>query len=350
MTNNKASVVIVGAGFAGVSCYQELTKRLGVSDVKVIDVRESFEYTPSLHLALVNDKKDNQIKISNSKLFGDNFVKDEVVNVQEGLVKTKNNGDFLADYIVVASGARTNFFGNKSFEEHTLPCKCLNDVNEIRNRLKNAKSVTVIGGGYTGVEIASVLASRTDKKIRIVHSRERLLHTLSPKVSKLCEDYLKKRGVEFYMNSRAKHCVGNCLTLENGQTIESDMSIYTAGIAANTELVAEKVEMDGFKVKGNAKIFMCGDSAVGTSLPTAHNAMIEGRKVAGLVAAELNGKKNVVSEDDWRTLVVALGPMDGVVTFGETGGISVPVFSGLMKWVVERRVMFEFNHGLKLPL
>lgn len=341
----KTKVVIVGGGFAGLRCYWELVRE-SKAEVMLVDRNGMFEYLPSLHLALVNSKKDKAISIPYSKVCGKHFIQEEVVEIKDNKVRLKDGRSLEADYVVVATGSRTNFFGNKNFEKYAMPVKTVADVKTIRQKLRKGAKVTVIGGGYTGVELASVLAEG-GYDVGIVHSRERLLNTLSEGVSRVCEGFLKQHGARIYLNDRANDVTAGKVKLKSGEEIDSDVTIISSGILVNNEILGGNVKIDDhLEVEGQSGVFVCGDVCEGTTLPTAHNAMVEGGYVGRVIKNKLNGTnlEGFSQDKDWRILAVALGEWHGLITFGQRG-VRAPWITGLGKLMVEKAVLVQLRFG-----
>lgn len=347
------SIVIVGGGFAGLTCYYQL-KKAGYQSVVVIDERSAFEYTPALHDVITAPTRDQHISLEYKKLLGDDYICDSVTGINQENILTASKNNYPFDYLVIATGSETNYFGNQSFHKHGYAFKSVADVKLVRRQLKQAQSVTVIGGGYTGVEIASVLATETDKTIQLVHSRDRILDKLAPTVSRYCSQYLAKYNVNLILNDRAKSITSNSVILESGTVVASDLTILSSGIKPRIDWLDQHAAKpsDYLTIEGSKNIYICGDAAVSGTLPTAHNAMIEGRFVAQQLIARLNQtplpeKKH---HRDWRILAIALGRRDGLITYGDSGMLPLPWLTGVSKWIIEQRVLFEFKTGIPLPI
>lgn len=351
MSTNKYQVIIVGGGFAGFSCYVAL-KKAGVKKILIIDERSSFEYTPALHDVITAPNRDTAITLDFKHTLKDNFIQSKVTQISKNQVSTDKT-TYTADFIVLSSGSETNYFGNESFKKYGLAFKSLDDIKKIREKLPQATSVAVIGGGYTGVEIASVFATETDKKIHLIHSRDRVLDMLSTDVSIYCQNYLERNGVTLHLEDRGVEFTPTEVVLKSGTKVPADIIILSSGIQPRLEcLKTQEVELSPqLCVVKDDSIFMCGDVAKTHLLPTAHNAMIEGRYVADQILVDMGIKKSVppLPNKGANLLAIALGRKDGVLTYGQKM-MPFPFFTGLAKWVIEKRVLFEFKYHIQLPL
>lgn len=346
---SKTNIVIVGSGFAGIACYQQL-KGLKNTRVALVSDSDTFEYSPSIHEAIVEKTRDPQICLSVKEIVGENFIQAKATSIKDKQLILENGLAVDFDYLVIASGSRANFFGNDSYANHTFPLKKLKHAQKIRKALSKAKTITVIGGGYTGVEAASILVENTNKQVNIVHSRDLLLHVMDPAVGKLAMGWFHQKGANLIMGSRTKKVTKSDVELENGEKIKSDLVIYTAGVCPNCEFLGQEYQVKPtLQVKGRSDIYACGDIVTDQYLPTAHNAIISGRFVASQIKRKINksGPQQKFKRD-WRILAVALGSKDGILTFGSKG-IFIPAIIGFMKRIIEKSVIITFRYNLPTP-
>ena len=155
----------------------------------------------------------------------------KAVIAERNLIET-SIGELSYDYLVIASGTITNFFGNKTIEEKALPMKTIQEALELRNTLlsnfekatistdpeeKQAlMNVVIVGGGATGVEVSGVLAEmkrfvmpkdypdlkQSDMNIYLIEGSPRLLGVMSTEASENAEKFLKEMGVNIILNKR----------------------------------------------------------------------------------------------------------------------------------------------------
>jgi NADH dehydrogenase FAD-containing subunit len=135
------------------------------------------------------------------------------------------------DYAVIATGSRTNFFDNPVREKNAFAIRYADDISGINKKLSDAstKTITIVGGGYTGVEIASTIAlrKRPDQHVRIVHGKERLFDRLGMYISTTTIERLHKHNVEVILNARVADIHTDSITLQSGEKIPSDMTIVS---------------------------------------------------------------------------------------------------------------------------
>ncbi|WP_203258253.1 NAD(P)/FAD-dependent oxidoreductase [Hyunsoonleella ulvae] len=301
-------VVIIGGGFAGVA----LAKKLSKQEVQVVllDKHNYHTFQPLLYQVSTGGLEPDSIAYPIRKILKDfpNFffrlAAVEEINTKDNKVKT-NIGDLKFDYLVVASGSKTNFFGNSEIEKHSMAMKTIpqslnlrslilenfedalltSDLNE-RNALMN---FVIVGGGPTGVELAGALAEIKKgilpkdypdldtrlAQIHIIQAGDCILKGMSAKASQKAEDFLEKLGVNIWKNVRVTGYDGKTVSTDTDLTFETATVVWAAGVKGATikGLDAEDYVTRGNRitvneynqVQGFNHIFAIGDIACMTS-------------------------------------------------------------------------------------
>ncbi len=343
-------IVIIGAGFAGLSALLELQHARIDAKITLVDEHPYFEYVPALHLCLTDPYMERRVRFSLRNYYHDVFLQARVERITEKQVVT-DKGPLPYDYLVIATGSVSNTFGNESLAKNAYPAKTFEDVERLRPALEKAKRVAIIGGGYTGVELASVLAEDTTKRIDIIDADPHVLHGVNNKAQQVAKKHLQKDHVHFHLGKLCKECTDTCVVLADGSRIDADVRILCAGIRPHNDFVPEKLREadDTLRSKADKRVYFCGDVAKGFALATGHNAMLEGRLVGKNIARSIKKLPLLHFHAPKTTLLgVALGHHWGVVPIGNRNISSHLV--GLLKWLVEVRCMFEFRHRVLLPL
>lgn len=297
-------VVIIGGGFAGVA----LAKKLSKQEVQVVllDKHNYHTFQPLLYQVSTGGLEPDSIAYPIRKILKDfpNFYF-RLANVNE--IDTKDRkvltdiGNLKFDYLVVASGSHTNYFGNTEIEKYSMAMKTIpqslnlrslilenfeealltSDLNQ-RNALMN---FVIVGGGPTGVELAGALAEIKKgilpkdypdldtrlAQINIVQSSDCILKGMSDQASIKAEDFLEKLGVNIWKNVRVTNYDGKTVTTNTDLTFESATVVWAAGVKGATikGLDAEEFVTRGNRllvndfnqVKGYKNIFAIGDIA-----------------------------------------------------------------------------------------
>jgi NADH:ubiquinone reductase (H+-translocating) len=296
-------VVIIGAGFGGL----ELAKRIAKYDLQVvlIDRNNFHQFQPLYYQVATAGLEPSSIAFPLRKMFQSKkniFIRvTEVqsVDYQEKKINTEL-GYCWYDYLVVAIGADTNYYGNQKIAQFAIPMKTVSEALYLRNSIfedyekaltsnnndeqQSYTDIVIVGGGPTGVELAGALAemkkyilpkdyhelnSRT-VDIYLIQSSDVLLKGMSDKAAFAAEGFLTKLGVIIKKNTRVTDYDGEIVTMNDGTTISSKKVIWAAGIRGNTlaglpEGVVMKdgrIMCDNFnKINGLDNVFAIGDIA-----------------------------------------------------------------------------------------
>lgn len=308
------NIAIIGAGFAGLSAYLVLHKH---HNILLFDKRTHFEYTPSLHLCLADPDYVKKIKFPLRKYSG--FINKKVTSVKAKKILTSDNS-YAYDYAILCTGATAR---HPPHLKQAHPFKSLDDVSRINKRLRHAKKVVVIGGGYTGVETAAVLAER-GFHVSLVHTKKWLVN---PAFSHKVLEHLPK--INLYLGYHATGCGKEYVILNDGRRLRSDLTILAAGVVPNNPGLPKNMD----------RILSCGDASPKGNLMTAHNAMIQGRST-GRKLLDMADSEDELSRN-WKILAIALGEQNGLFTSGNSA-IRFP-FTGLGKKIIEKKVLWEFK-------
>ncbi|RYU91331.1 NAD(P)/FAD-dependent oxidoreductase [Mucilaginibacter terrigena] len=333
-------IVVIGGGFAGVNFAQNVAKNKNYQ-VTLVDKNNYNYFPPLLYQVSTSFLEPSSISYPFRKLFRkDNirFRMGEPVKVDPGTQTVYlKDGELNYDYLVFASGAKTNFFGNKNIEQNAIPMKTIDDGLRMRNAMlqtleratitkdpaerKKLLTIVVAGGGPTGVEVSGMLAEMKNyifKKdypelakqpgaIYIIDGSPNLLGAMSEKTHKEAYKVLTKLGVKIKLNLHVNDFADGRVTLSNDEVIEAGTLIWAAGITANTFEgipvtslgVGRRMITDGHnKVQGMDNIYAIGDASIQTTdeaYPKGHPqiaqvAIQQGRTLASNFIAMAKGE------------------------------------------------------------
>jgi len=335
----KPRIIIVGGGFGGLKLIDKLQ---GVNaQVVLFDKYNHHTFQPLLYQVATSALQTNSIvypyrkKFRNYKDFYFRLAEVLRINPEENTVET-SIGTVKYDYLVVASGSTSNFFGNEELRMHTLPMKTIEDSIALRNRIiKNFEQAlleesneemnrlidyVIIGGGPTGVEIAGALAElrkhvfprdykELDMKemdIHLVEAGPKLLPGMSAASSERTLRYLEQMNVKVHLNTRLLSYDGQTALFDKIQSIHSYSVIWAAGVQAQylaglkPEAYASngRIQVNEFnQVNGYAQVFAIGDVAAmkSSDYPNGHPMMAspaiqQGSLLAKNIRSSLIGK------------------------------------------------------------
>lgn len=263
--NTRKRIVIVGAGFAGLKLAQELEN--SPYDILLIDKNNYHQFQPLMYQVATARLEPASISFPLRKVFQHSKnVRIRIADVQR--VDTENKilqtsiADFDYDYLVVAFGCTTNYFGNASIESCTFPMKSVPEAIQLRNRilqtfedaliakpehLQAMMNFVIVGGGPTGVELAGALAEMKknilprdypDKDfskltVYLLEGSPHVLLPMSDASRKMSRKYLEDLGVIVMTDTLVSNYDGKTVSLQNGGTIEARNVIWAAGISGN---------------------------------------------------------------------------------------------------------------------
>ena len=313
-TYNRPRVVIMGGGFGGINL-AKLLKNKDV-DIVMVDKHNYHTFQPLLYQvamgAIESDAVGFPIRrtFTGQKNFSFHMAEAQKINQVSNTIST-SLGDIHYDYLVVATGANTNFFGNKEIEHFTMPMKNIPEALNIRSmilqNLEKAAVTTnpverdalltfvVVGGGPTGVELAGSLAEMRinmlckdypdlkadEMKVYIAEGKPQLIAAMSEQASVKSKEFLTEMGVIIYNDVHVTSYNGYDLTIDNGVNLKTRNVFWAAGVKGEIpegipqEAVVKggRIQTDEIsRVKGYQNIFAIGDVAamITTDFPNGH--------------------------------------------------------------------------------
>jgi NADH dehydrogenase len=272
-------IIIIGAGFAGLSAAKRLSRSNLDLQITVFDKKDSSDFLPLLPDALGRRLNPDFLACKITDLLGRqklNFIKEEVtaVDFESKQVITSNSG-YAYDFLVIASGSQTNFFGNQDAQNHAYALNSVNDIKRILNALRGDKfeNFVICGGGYTGIEAASNLRLYSQKngiaaKIVIVERAPEILAPLPDWMKSYVRANLKGMGIEILVNSVIESIQESRLVVSGNRIFEKTMLFWVSGVRTADfvqKLAVEKnpqgrIVVDGY-LKFRQDCFCAGDTA-----------------------------------------------------------------------------------------
>ncbi len=376
-------IVIIGGGFGGLNTAIKLSKQ----NVKItlIDKRNFHLFQPLLYQVASGALSAADISFPLRAIFKNK----KNVNIIKGYVKSTDfkqkkiyveNFEINYDYLIIATGTETHYYGNDNWKEYASGLKTIEDATSIRNKVlslfekadleadiaKKSELLTfaIIGGGPAGIEMAGAigeLAKHTlncdfrninpsQSQIILIEGGNRILSMYPEVLSAKAEDNLKELGVKVLTNHYVKNVNDNNIELEFNKSqlnINTGIIIWTAGVKptsfSNTIVENNNLETDkagkiivnqNCSISNNPEVFVIGDLANfkesnGSLLPgVAPVAIQQGKYVAKFITNEILGKKNKSFKYLDKGTLSVIGRKAAVAFRGNIQ------FSGLFAWIV----------------
>lgn len=339
-------IVIIGGGFAGAFAARKLECRFQVT---LIDEKEYFEFTPGVLRTLVNPSHRRSIEILHKEyLQRTRIIQGTAIAITKKDI-TINHKKIPFDYLIIASGSRYN---SPIKEKDLVIASRAKELQEYSQQLLKAKKVLIIGGGIVGVELAAEICTFfPEKKVVIVHSKERLMERAPEKAQKYAQHFLEKRKVRIIFNERITKHENHQYHTDKGTTISCDLAFLCTGIMPNHEhLGVCSVNLNDRKllcvneylqVQSHSTIFAAGDI---TNIPEEKTAQAAEKQAAVVVKniQRLEERKKLLQYSPAaKPMVISLGKYDGI--FFYKSFVLTGVIPAFMKWFVEKKTMGRYR-------
>ncbi|KIC91880.1 NAD(P)/FAD-dependent oxidoreductase [Flavihumibacter sp. ZG627] len=298
-------VVIAGAGFGGLRLARELNNKNGF-EVTLVDRFNYHQFQPLFYQVATAGLDASNISFPLRKVFHNSKnVRIRLANIEridtEAKTVITDSGPIPYDTLVIATGAGTNFFGNKEIETHAFSMKSTVEALQIRHRLmenleaavtendpdelQRLLNVVVVGGGATGVEVSGAIAEMKNyvlpkdypeldfgnMNIYLVEGSGKVLSTMGAESSEQAARYLSKLGVTLLLNTQVAGYDGRNLSSKDGNSIPTATVIWAAGIRGHIPAGLENVlpqrgnrlPVDIYnRINGLENVFAVGDIAL----------------------------------------------------------------------------------------
>jgi NADH dehydrogenase len=394
MAQEKKKVVILGGGFGGLYTYKSLYEQFGDTDIDITIVSRTnyFLFTPLLHEVATGGVAHHQVVEPIRQLIYKTNTKLHVAEVKSIDCDQHKVITSLAeipyDILVVAMGATTNFFNAPGAQENSLVLKDLHDAiklrttfieafekaSEIKDLTEKRKelSFAIVGGGATGVELASEAADlfwdtfakyyrstidTHDVSLYLVNLGAEVLSAFHPHLREKALEALQKNKVDVRLNTAVKEVTKDGLILGDGSLLGARHVIWTAGVKPNPPMFTHPVAQDKggrivvdstLQIPSYPNIFVLGDMASlsivdGKPLPMlAQVAQSQGMHTGRNIKRLLAGKQLLPFIYESKGELASLGQWHAVANIY---GIR---FSGAFAWFLWRTIyLFKFLSGSK---
>jgi NADH dehydrogenase len=392
-------ILIVGGGYAGLYTAKKLEKwlRRGEAQVTMVDPLPYMTYQPFLPEVAAGSIEPRHAVVPHRRHLKSTKVITASVSKIDHAAKTAEitpavGEPWTVDYdiVVVTAGAVSRTFPIPGVADQAIGLKNIEEAMAIRDRMTDnfAKAsnlpagperdrlltTVVVGGGFAGIEIFAELRSfasslvgsyhqleMDDTSFHLIEAMGRIMPEVSLKTSLWVIKDLAQRGAEIHLNTQLASAVGGKIEMSTGESFESDLIIWTAGVMANpvirnTDLPVE--ERGRLRVQADLRVVnddgvvpdawgagdvsavpdLTGDGVGGFTVPNAQHAVRQGKLLARNLVADLRGEKPREYIHKNLGAVAGLGLYNGVY---QNGPIAV---KGLIAWFMHRGY-----HGLAIP-
>ncbi len=301
--NAPRRVLIIGGGFAGLECARKLANDESF-EVTLLDRTNHHLFQPLLYQVATASLAAPDIARSIRQILCDaanvTVLMDEVtaISPSEKTVTGKVGGKYAFDYLVLAAGAKTGFFGNDHWEENSLGLKSLADAQDIRRKIlsnleraelttdyserERLMTIAIVGGGPTGVELAGACVDLIHRSLKsnfrridtsklrviLIENSPEILEHYAPHQSTYAKERLQKLGVEVRNGTRVTDVRKGELLFLDGSSLKAEAIVWAAGIAANpltkdlgvdTDRAGRVTPNADLSIPGHPDIFVAGD-------------------------------------------------------------------------------------------
>jgi NADH:ubiquinone reductase (H+-translocating) len=332
-------VVIVGAGFGGLAATRAL-RHVDV-DVTIVDRNNYHLFQPLLYQvasglldpsAIASPvrtivRRSSNVDVLRAEVTGVDLEQRRVITSAETL-------DY--DYLVIASGSETDYFGNEDARQHSTGLKDLGEALGLRSQLlgcferapltadadtrRRLLTFAVVGAGPTGVEYSGAVAELikhvlpkdyrridfTEVSVVLIEAGDRVLATFAPRLGRLAAKSLQRKGVRIILGRSVRGVDDRGIVLDDGERVETSTVVWTAGVRATTPLDLDadalarsrRVKVTpGLNLSSHPEVFVIGDAAAleqaGAMLPMLAPVAIQGGKYVGrVITARLRGQES----------------------------------------------------------
>lgn len=378
--SNKARVVIIGGGFAGLKCARQLGSNSQV-DVLLIDRRNHHLFQPLLYQVAMAGLSPAEIAAPIRSLLSRHQnirvlqATAESVSLKDKSVRTEL-GEHPFDYLLLAAGAQHSYFGNNHWEPVAPGLKSLEQATEVRRRVLRAferaesesdpvrckafLTFVVVGGGPTGVELAGALGEMSRytlardyrnidpqrARVILIEAGPRILPSFEGKLSMHATRDLERLGVQVWTNSRVTHIDQEGVTLQD-EKIAAHTTLWAAGVQASSlgqGLDADLDRQGRVTVQGDLSlsntpcVFVAGDQAHSVPAGADHAlpgvatvALQQGQFVADAILRRIEGKEPRVFHYWDKGQLATIGRSRAILQSGRVTMVGLPAW---IAWLV----------------
>jgi NADH:ubiquinone reductase (H+-translocating) len=370
MTTDSPHVIIVGAGFAGLSAVGQLRK--AGCRVTVIDKNLYSTFQPLLYQVATGGLNPGDVSYAVGGFTSrrrSRYVRGELADIDATArqVRLSDGRELGYDYLMLATGVAANYFGLPGAAENTFGLYSRADAIVLRDHVMNGFErlsesadphrefvITVVGGGATGVELAGTAAELRREVIqstfpdvdparvhvRLIEMAPELVMPFHPKLREYTRRQLVARGVDIKLKTEIREVRPDCVVLSDGQDLPTDLTVWAAGVAGPHSMADWGLPLGkggrllvgpDLLVEGSDRIFAIGDIALNQQDPTpqlAQPAIQHGKHAAKQVGHLMRGEPTQPFQYHDRGTMATIGRRSAIVELPQ--GLR---FTGTLAWL-----------------
>jgi len=247
-------VLILGGGYGGIFTAANMCNNDEI-EVTLVNDGPNHQLLQKIHRVASGELHSSDITFDISDALGKDvrYVQgkcekvDLIKKVAEITTKSEVLETIQFDYLIIAIGAKNEYFGVKGAKENALSLRSVNDSIAIYTAIKELPPdsiVTIAGGGATGISLAGALSDKLGKKIkiRIIESQKEILPGWESIIVEMVKEYLRNENVEILTGKSIKEIGSKNITLSTGDVLQTDVTIWTAGIRGQDLVINPEVE------------------------------------------------------------------------------------------------------------
>lgn len=373
----RARVVVLGAGYAGLTSFLELQDHLPREyDLVLVNGDKYHWFTTELHTYVAGEHAD-AVRVPLSRIVArpGRLVVDKVkrVDIAGRRVELASGQTLDYDYLVFGLGSDPEYFGLPGVAENSLIVGNWQSATRLRERIaamlaesgSAVRHVVVAGGGLTGVEVAGELADEYGARLRLtlVEAGPEIMAGFAPELVRVAREVLQSKGIEIRTGNPIVRVEPREIHFKDGSSLAFDLLVWSGGVRGSGILSASgfevtprgRAKVDAFlRAAGHPEVYVVGDSAAfvdpvtGREVPpTAQAAVQMGHTAGANLLHHLRGQAEVPFAPHIRGAFASLGRQQGVGQMGDEQFAGVPAL--LIKNMVEAHHAWETGGGV-MPL
>ena len=347
-------VVVLGAGYAGAGAIQQLEEELDDADITWVSEKDYHLVLHESHRVIRDPRAMDKITIPIHEIKSPStrFVQDTVtaIDTDDRTVELEEGADLDYDYLVVALGSKTAFYGIPGMAENALTLKNLDDALEIHEQVKEAAKTAsrndpakvVIGGaGLSGIQSAGEIAEYRDKHrapidIYLVEAMDEIMPGMDPELQGTVKKYVLEKDINILTGDPITEATEDAIEFDEGEALDYDVFVWTGGVTGrdamdDTELDNQhnRVTAESDFQTSDERVFAIGDCAIidqgeNPAPPTAQAAWQAAEVVGENVSRSIYGQPLKTWTFDDKGTVISIG--DEAVAHGvKVAGFDFPV-------------------------